>query len=75
MTRLLKRGSNEQLDTMGFKAALGHSFDIHELAHGVMASMMAANPDARPANILEHMRATNKGIADRQADERQSATA
>jgi enoyl-CoA hydratase/carnithine racemase len=75
MTRLLKRGINEQLDTMGFKAALGHSFDIHELAHGVMASMMAADPNARPANILEHMRATNKGIADRQAGERESATA
>jgi len=75
MTRLIKRGINAQLDTMGFSASLAHSFDIHELAHGVMASMLAADPNARPANILEHMRATNKGIAERQSGERQIATA
>jgi hypothetical protein len=49
---------------------LAHSFDIHELAHGIMASMQAANPTARPTNILDHMRTTNKSIADAQATER-----
>jgi len=73
MTRLIKRGINSQLDTMGFTASLGHSFDIHELAHGIMASIRAANPDARPTNMLEHMRATNKGIADQQAAQRETA--
>jgi enoyl-CoA hydratase/carnithine racemase len=72
MTRLIKRGINSTMDAMGFTAALNHSFDIHELAHGIMASMRAANPDVRPANILEHMRATNKDIADRQAAERET---
>jgi enoyl-CoA hydratase len=73
MTRLIKRGINSAMDSMGFTASLNHSFDIHELAHGIMASMRAANPDVRPDNILEHMRATNKGIADRQAAERETA--
>jgi enoyl-CoA hydratase len=72
MTRLVKRGINSTLDTMGFSASLAHSFDIHELAHGIMASMRAANPDVRPTNILEHMRATNQSIAEAQATERES---
>jgi hypothetical protein len=58
---------------MGFSASLDHSFDIHELAHGIMASMRAANPDVRPTNILDHMRSTNKGIAEQQTAERQSS--
>jgi enoyl-CoA hydratase len=70
MTRLIKRGINSTMDTMGFSASLAHSFDIHELAHGIMASMQAANPTARPTNILDHMRATNKSIADAQTTER-----
>lgn len=65
MTRLVKRGINATLDAQGFSESLAHSFDIHELAHGIMASMRAANPDARSPNILEHMRATNKEIASR----------
>jgi enoyl-CoA hydratase len=73
MTRLIKRGVNSTLDTMGFSASLDHSFDIHELAHGIMASMRAANPDVRPTNILDHMRSTNKGIAEQQTAERQSS--
>ncbi|HEY7107236.1 MAG TPA: enoyl-CoA hydratase [Acidimicrobiia bacterium] len=73
MTRLIKRGINGTLDTMGFTASLDHHFDIHELAHGIMASMRAANPDASPANILEHMRATNKDIAAQQSGEREAA--
>ena len=74
MTRLIKRGINGTLDTMGFTASLDHSFDIHELAHGIMASVRAANPDARPTNILEHMRATNKDISDRQTNERETTS-
>jgi len=73
MTRLIKRGINSTLDTMGFTASLGHSFDIHELAHGIMASMRAANPDVRPTNILEHMRATNRDIEERQSGARETA--
>ena len=70
MTRLIKRGINAQLDTAGFSTSLAHSFDIHELAHGMQMSAMHANPEARRGNILEHMRATNRSIADRQAAER-----
>jgi enoyl-CoA hydratase len=66
MTRLIKRGINAQLDTAGFSSSLAHSFDIHELAHGMQMSAMHANPDARRGNILEHMRATNKSIAERE---------
>jgi enoyl-CoA hydratase/carnithine racemase len=66
MTRLIKRGINSTQDIQGFTASLDHHFDIHELAHGIMFSMRAANPDAAPANMLEHMRATNKDIADRE---------
>ena len=73
MTRLIKRGINSTLDTMGFSASLAHSFDVHELAHGIMASMRAANPEMKTSNILEHMRATNKNIADAQATERETA--
>ncbi len=73
MTRLIKRGINATLDTMGFTASLDHSFDIHELAHGIMASMRAANPDVRPTNVLDHMRATNRSIEERQLAERGSA--
>lgn len=71
MTRLIKRGINSTLDIMGFTSSLSHHFDIHELAHGIMASMRAANPDVRPVNILDHMRATNQSIAERQATERE----
>jgi enoyl-CoA hydratase/carnithine racemase len=67
MTRLIKRGINGTLDQMGFTASLEHHFDIHELAHGIMFSMRAANPDAGPSNMLEHMRSTNKDIAQREA--------
>jgi enoyl-CoA hydratase len=68
MTRLIKRGINATQDAQGFSASLAHSFDIHELAHGIMASMRVANPDADAPNILEHMRATNKAIAGRDAE-------
>jgi enoyl-CoA hydratase len=74
MTRLIKRGINATLDTMGFTSSLEHHFDIHELAHGIMFSQRAANPDTPAPNMLEHMRATNKGIADRQAEARETAT-
>jgi enoyl-CoA hydratase len=73
MTRLIKRGINETLDTMGFSSSLAHSFDLHELAHGIQWSARQANPDAARPNILEHMRATNKSIAGRQDVERVSA--
>jgi enoyl-CoA hydratase len=66
MTRLIKRGINAQLDTAGFSTSLAHSFDIHELAHGMQMSAMHANPEARRGNILEHMRATNKSISERE---------
>ncbi len=74
MTRLIKRGINGTLDTMGFTASLEHSFDIHELAHGIMFSERAANPDVQPTNILDHMRATNKDISDRQTNERETTS-
>jgi enoyl-CoA hydratase len=75
MTRLVKRGINATLDTQGFTNSIAHSFDIHELAHGIMASMRAADPDAAPrTNILEHMRATNKSIAERQASAQSAAS-
>jgi len=70
MTRLIKRGINATQDAQGFSTSLAHSFDIHELAHGIAASVRAANPDAPRPNMLEHMRATNKDIAARQTDER-----
>jgi enoyl-CoA hydratase len=73
MTRLIKRGINSTQDIQGFTASLDHHFDIHELAHGIMFSMRAANPDVSPANMLEHMRATNKDISDQQATEREVA--
>jgi enoyl-CoA hydratase len=67
MTQILKRGINSTLDTQGFSASLAHSFDLHELAHGMQMSVAAANPDAKRGNILEHMRSTNKSIAEQQA--------
>jgi enoyl-CoA hydratase len=68
MTMIVKRGINSQLDTMGFSASLAHSFDLHELAHGMQASARAvAGDDAARPNILEHMRATNKAIAEQRA--------
>jgi enoyl-CoA hydratase len=70
MTTILKRGINGALDTMGFSAALAHSFDLHELAHGIQMSARHADPNASRGNVLEHMRATNKDIAERQASER-----
>lgn len=72
MTRLLKRGINGVMDTMGFSTSLAHSFDIHELAHGIQASMVQAGQVERPDNMLEHMRRTNAGIAAAQAGERAS---
>jgi enoyl-CoA hydratase/carnithine racemase len=67
MTMIVKRGINGQLDTMGFTAALQHSFDLHELAHGVQfIARQNAGEDARP-NVLEHMRKTNKAISEQQA--------
>jgi enoyl-CoA hydratase len=72
MTRLLKRGINATQDAMGFSSAMAHSFDIHELAHGIQHSMMAAGVGNRPANILDHMRKTNAEIAAREAAERAS---
>jgi hypothetical protein len=72
MTTILKRGINSTLDAQGFSSSLAHSFDLHELAHGMQFSARAANPDARPTNILDHMRATNKSIAEKQASERVS---
>jgi hypothetical protein len=53
------------MDTMGFSASLAHHFDIHELAHGVQQSMVAAGVATRPDNILDHMRKTNAEIASR----------
>jgi enoyl-CoA hydratase len=70
MTTILKRGINSTLDAQGFSSSLAHSFDLHELAHGMQFSARAANPDARPTNILDHMRTTNKTIAEKQASER-----
>jgi enoyl-CoA hydratase len=70
MTRLLKRGINAALDNQGFSNSLAHSFDMHELAHGIQWSVAAANPDARPANMLEHMRKTNAEIASDQSTEK-----
>lgn len=72
MTRLLKRGINATVDTMGFSASLAHHFDIHELAHGIQQSMVAAGVVERPANMLEHMRKTNTDIAAQQTNERAS---
>lgn len=65
MTRLLKRGINATMDTMGFSASLAHHFDIHELAHGVAMSNAASGVSTRPENMLEHMRTTNAEIASR----------
>jgi enoyl-CoA hydratase/carnithine racemase len=67
MVRIIKRGINSTLDTMGFSASLAHSFDLHELAHGMQGSARAANPDAPRPNMLQHMRATNKSISERQS--------
>jgi 1,4-dihydroxy-2-naphthoyl-CoA synthase len=67
MTRLVKRGINATIDAQGFSESLAHSFDIHELAHGIQASARAADPSkAREGSILEHMRATNKAISESQ---------
>jgi enoyl-CoA hydratase len=66
MTRVIKRGINGTLDTMGFSSSLAHSFDLHELAHGIQGSARAANPDAPRQDMLEHMRVTNKSIAERE---------
>jgi len=70
MTRVIKRGINQTQDVQGFQASLAHSFDIHELAHAMQWSQRAANPDAPRTNVLEHMRSTNKAIADRTDAER-----
>jgi len=67
MTRLLKRGINSTVDAMGFSSSLAHHFDIHELAHGIQQSMVAAGVVDRPGNMLDHMRKTNAEIADQQA--------
>jgi enoyl-CoA hydratase/carnithine racemase len=69
-TRIIKRGINSSVDTMGFSAAMAHSFDLHELAHGMQASAYRADPNSAPTNVLERMRDTNRSIADRQAAER-----
>lgn len=66
MTRMIKRGINAQLDTMGFTSSLAHSFDIHELAHGLMMSERYVSGKPR-GNVLEQMRATNKAIAEKQS--------
>lgn len=66
MTRVIKRGINSTLDTMGFSSSLAHSFDLHELAHGIQGSARAANPDAPRPDMLSHIRATNKDIAERE---------
>ena len=66
MTRLLKRSLNATQDTQGFTQSLAHSFDIHELAHGISFSMAAANPEARHTNLLATMRETNKSIEERE---------
>ena len=63
MTMIIKRGINSQLDTMGFTNSLAHSFDLHELAHGIQASARAVDGGAPRGNLLEHMRSTNKSIA------------
>jgi enoyl-CoA hydratase len=63
MTMIIKRGLNSQLDAMGFSSSLAHSFDLHELAHGIQLSAQSANPDKPRPNMLEHMRSTNKAIA------------
>jgi enoyl-CoA hydratase/carnithine racemase len=68
MTRLLKRGINASQDAMGFSSALAHSFDIHELAHGIQFSMASAGVSNRPDNILDHMRKTNAEIAAREGE-------
>jgi enoyl-CoA hydratase len=67
MTMIVKRGINSQLDTMGFSAALSHSFDLHELAHGIQSSARAAAGNTSRPNMLEHMRSTNRAIAEKQA--------
>jgi hypothetical protein len=67
MTMIVKRGINGQLDTMGFTTALAHSFDLHELAHGMQASARAAAGITESGNVLEQMRATNRAIAEKQA--------
>jgi enoyl-CoA hydratase len=73
MTRLIKRGLNATADAMGFSSSLAHHFDIHELAHAVQQSMVAAGVVDRPTNMLDHMRSTNADIAAREAGDRQSA--
>jgi enoyl-CoA hydratase len=70
MTRILKRGINATLDAQGFSTSLAHGFDMHELAHGIQWSVAAVNPEARPANMLEHMRKTNAAIASDQSAEK-----
>lgn len=69
MTRMLKRGINATMDAQGFTQSLQHSFDIHELAHGIQESMARVNPAAKSDNVLEHMRKTNASIASDQATE------
>ncbi len=67
MTMIVKRGINAQLDTMGFTTALAHSFDLHELAHGMQASARTAAGLPVRQDVLEHMRAANKAIAEKQS--------
>ncbi len=67
MTMIVKRGINAQLDTMGFTTALAHSFDLHELAHGMQASARTAAGLPVRHDALEQMRAANKEIAEKQA--------
>lgn len=72
MTRMLKRGINATMDAQGFTQSLQHSFDIHELAHGIQESMARVGASTRSDNVLEHMRKTNASIADDQAAEKAS---
>lgn len=72
MTRMLKRGINATVDAQGFTQSLQHSFDIHELAHGIQESMARLDSSVRSDNVLEHMRKTNAAIATDQATEKAS---
>jgi enoyl-CoA hydratase len=67
MTMIVKRGINSQLDTMGFTASLQHSFDLHELAHGIQAVARQASGDAARPSMLEHMRKTNRALSEGKA--------
>ena len=44
MTTILKRGINSTLDAQGFSSSLAHSFDLHELAHGMQFSAPGRHP-------------------------------